>query len=145
METVKLGTRIILKNLAYLTDFSPSSQSALPFVIAIAEKFECRIHALHVITPAMYAYTTADLASDGFAALEECSARDMSQLARQFDNLPHETSIQRGMDVWMALERTIQDQKIDLVVMGTRGRTGAPNFCWVPLLKKFSVVRLYPC
>lgn len=125
METVKPGTRILLKNLAYLTDFSAPSRSALPFTIAIAEKFGCKIHALHVITPAMYAYTTTELAFDTIAVQEEYAARDMQELAKQFGDLPHETSIQRGTGVWTSLQNLIQGQAIDLVVLGTHGRTGA--------------------
>src|SRR6185312_9641494 len=124
METVEPGTRILLKNLAYLTDFSAPSQSALPFAIAIAKRFGCKIHALHVITPAMYAYTATELASDTIAVQEEYAARDMRELAKQFGDLPHETSVQRGMGVWASLQRLIQGQAIDLVVLGTHGRTG---------------------
>jgi len=45
------GTRVVLKNVLYLTDFSESSAVALPFAVAIARNYGATVHALHVLTP----------------------------------------------------------------------------------------------
>ena len=48
-ETARVG----LKNILYLTDFSESSEAALPFAIAIARNYGASVHALHVLTPSI--------------------------------------------------------------------------------------------
>ena len=128
MKTTKVGTRISLRNVLYLTDFSEPSEAALPFAEAIAREYRCRIHALHVITPAMYAYATPELAGSALASQEECAERDMLKLAAQLTGLPHETIVERAIGVWPAVEQALKQYDTDLIVLGTHGRTGAAKF-----------------
>jgi nucleotide-binding universal stress UspA family protein len=128
MKTAKVGTRITLKSILYLTDFSEPSEAALPFAASIARGYRCKVYALHVITPAMYAYATPDLAGIALSAQEECAEREMSKLKAQLTGLPNETIVERGEGVWPSLEQTLKQNDIDLIVLGTHGRTGAEKF-----------------
>ncbi len=49
MKTAGADTRITLKNLLFLTDFSAPSKAALPFAVAIAREYGATIHALVVL------------------------------------------------------------------------------------------------
>ena len=51
MATTREKTRITLKNILYLTDFSRPSEAALPFVVGLAHNYGAKVHALHVLTP----------------------------------------------------------------------------------------------
>jgi nucleotide-binding universal stress UspA family protein len=125
METTRTRTRIELKNILYLTDFSEPSEAALPYAVSIAREYRCTIHALHVLTPAMYAYTAPETTADAIAAQEECAERDMVRLVAQLAGLPNEALIVRDAQIWPALERALKQHQIDLIVLGTHGRTGA--------------------
>ena len=125
MNTVQAGTRIELKNILFLTDFSEPSEAALPYAASIAREYGCVIHALHVLTPAMYTYTAPELTADAIAAQEECAERDMRRLTAQLSGIPNEAIIIRDAQVWTSLERVLKEHQIDLIVLGTHGRTGA--------------------
>jgi nucleotide-binding universal stress UspA family protein len=109
----------------YLTDFSEPSEAALPFAVSIAREFGSKVHALHVLIPKMYTYTTPDMTMASMEAQEEAAQRDIERLGSQLTGLPHECIVERGVDIWQSLERAIKDYNIDLIVLGTRGRTGA--------------------
>src|ERR1700682_120716 len=48
MTTVAASSRIALKNILYLTDFSEPSETALPFAAAIAREYGSKIYVLHM-------------------------------------------------------------------------------------------------
>jgi len=127
MKVARAVTRLTLDNILYLTDFSEPSEAALPFAEAVAREYGCKIHALHVITPAMCAYAS-ELAASALAAQEECAERDMLRLAARLTGLPHETIVERAMGVWPAVEQALKQEDIDLIVLGTHGRTGVEKF-----------------
>ncbi len=62
MSTIGAGTRLTLKNILYLTDFSESSEDAIPFAIAIAREYGAKLHALHVLAPGPLAYVSPESA-----------------------------------------------------------------------------------
>lgn len=128
MITPEVNTRITLKNILYLTDFSEPSEAALPFANAIARAYGASVYALHVLMPAPYVYTTPELTAAAITGLEEGANAEMQRVESEFSGLPHETIVERGFAVWPTLERTIKEHAIDLVVLGTHGRTGAQKF-----------------
>jgi nucleotide-binding universal stress UspA family protein len=125
MTQVKAGTRIAVNNILYLTDFSQPSESALPFAVSIAREYGAKIHAFHVLIPAVYTYTTPETAAAALDAQEDDAQANMQHVKAELVGLPHETIIERNTGVWPALESAIKEFSIDLIVVGTHGRTGA--------------------
>jgi nucleotide-binding universal stress UspA family protein len=128
MRTAQAGTRIAVKNILYLADFSEPSEAALPFAAAIAREFGATVHALHVLTPEPYVYMPPEAAATAIEALEENAQAGMARVEAQLTGIPHETTVVRGVSVWPALEQQIVDCKADLIVLGTHGRTGAQKW-----------------
>lgn len=119
---------IRLKNILFLTDFSEPSEAALPFAAAIARGYGAKTYALNVIIPAMYLYTTPEYAAPAIEAEDECAKAEMCKVDAAFAGVSHEIIIERGIGVWPAVELAIKDYGIDLIVLGTHGRTGAEKF-----------------
>ena len=125
MSVVETGSRISLKNILFLTDFSGPSELALPFAAAIARWYGATVYSLYVFTPPSYVYTTPELRGAAIEAEEENAKAEMRRVESQFAGLSHEVIVAQGLDVWDAVARTIKDHAIDLIVLGTHGRTGA--------------------
>ncbi len=125
MAKVDVGTRITLKNVLYLTDFSEPSEAALPFAISIAREYEAKVFTFHVVIPAVYTYTTPELTAAALEAQDEAAQLNMQRVEAQLSGLSHDSVIERGTGIWPGIERMIKDHAIDLIVLGTHGRTGA--------------------
>jgi nucleotide-binding universal stress UspA family protein len=125
MATAVTGARVALKNILYLTDFSEPSEAALPFAEAVARGYGAKVYALHVLEPTPYVYTTPALTDAAIEAQEEGTEAEMQRLESQLMGLPHETILERQLGIWTTVKRTIEDHDIDLIVLGTHGRTGA--------------------
>jgi nucleotide-binding universal stress UspA family protein len=128
MPSVGAKPQIKLHNILYLMDFSEPSEAALPFVVSIARKHGATIHALHVVIPDAYVY--AKTISVGWVkeAEEDRVKSEMQRVESQLAGVPYETSLEWGTGVWPAVERSIQENSVDLIVVGTHGRTGAQKF-----------------
>ena len=125
MVNAEVGTRIALKNILYLTDFSEPSEAALPFATSVAREYGAKVYALHVVIPAAYTYTTPEVTAVAIEAQEDTAKLNMQRLEAQLTGLPHESILERATGIWPALEQAVKDYAIDLIVLGTHGRTGA--------------------
>lgn len=114
--------RVSLKNILYLTDFSESSAAALPFAVAIARNHGASVHALHVLTPSI-----PEACRDAVIADEELASTEMAKISSQLVDVAHDTAVKHGTALWSAVEPVVRDCKIDLIVLGTHGRTGVPK------------------
>lgn len=119
MTLIGPSTRITLKNILFLTDFSESSEAALPFAIAMARNYGASVHALHVLTPTIPAACREAIRAD-----EDLAAAEMVRVSSHLAGVAHDTAVVSGSTLWSALEPVIKDQDIDLIVVGTHGRTG---------------------
>ena len=119
MTTTRAATRIALDNILYLTDFSKCSGVAFPFAIAMARNYGATVHVLHVLTPAI-----PKACGEAIHADEELANAEMLKISSQFADVAHDTAVVRGAALWPALEPVISRHHIDLIVLGTRGRTG---------------------
>lgn len=125
MANVAVGARVTVKNILYLTDFSEPSEAALPFAISVAREYGAKVHAFHVLIPTVYTYETPDLIGVALEAQEEAARENMQRVESQLAGLPHESIIERGTAIWPWLVEALNDHAIDLIVLGTHGRTGA--------------------
>ena len=125
MSVIETGVRLTLKNILLLTDFSEPSEVAVPFAVAIAREYESKVYAMHVLTPIPLAYATPESAAAAIEGLEEGAEAEMQLVDAQLVGVPHETMLVRAESVWSPVEQALSECEIDLVILGTHGRTGA--------------------
>ncbi len=118
-------TRVSIKKILYLTDFSQPSEAALPFVLSLGRNYGSSVSALHVLMPSQPVYAKAKLKEAALDRDEELARVEMQRLDSQLAALPHETAVEWGGSVWAAAQKAIQRYRPDLIVLGTHGRTGA--------------------
>ena len=123
MKAVQARTRITLKNILFATDFSPAADAAVPLAIQIARRYGAKVYGVHVNR--IDDYTTA--APNAWAAMAEAAEKetkgDAGRLNDQLQSIEHEVVIGEGK-TWEVMSDLIEQKGIDLVVLGTRGRTG---------------------
>jgi nucleotide-binding universal stress UspA family protein len=124
VPSAEITKQIALNKILYLTDFSEPAASAVPFVAAIARNYGSKVYAAHVLLPDVYACMAPEFGDVVNEGLEQAAKAKMQQIEPQLAGLPHETVIVRGDEVWPALRPIMEKNKIDLVVLGTHGRTG---------------------
>ncbi len=122
--STSVANEIALNNILYLTDFSPASEAALPFVRAFAGSHGSEVFVLHVLVPDRYISMAPECASIIDEGQAQAAETNMQQLEPQLAGLKHETAVVRGREVWTAVQALVQKNHIDLLVLGTRGRTG---------------------
>jgi nucleotide-binding universal stress UspA family protein len=127
MKTLDAATRISLKNILYATDFSPTAEAALPYVSAIATKYASKVFVVHVKAPDSYAMVPTDNWLVLAKSTEEEIKKEAASLHKRLGGIPHEILIGEG-DTWSLISKVIQKQEIDLLVLGTHGRTGIEKF-----------------
>jgi len=123
MKAVQARTRITLKNILFATDFSPASDLAAPIAIQIAQRYGAKVYGVHVNR--FDEYTVA--APNAWAVNEEAAKRaakeDAECLDEQLQAVEHEVVIGEGRTREVIAD-LIGKKEIDLVVLGTHGRTG---------------------
>jgi len=123
MKAVQARTRITLKNILFATDFSPAADAAVPLAIQIARRYGAKVYGVHVNR--IDDYTAA--APNAWAAMAEAAEKetkeDAGRLNDQLQSIEHEVVIGEGK-TWEVMSDLIEQKEIDLVVLGTRGRTG---------------------
>jgi nucleotide-binding universal stress UspA family protein len=123
MKAVQARTRISLKNILFATDFSPAADAAAPFAIQIARSYGAKMYGVHVNPFDNYSAAAPDV----WAAMAEASERQTKEHAQrlneQLKGVEHEVVIGEG-NIWEVISSLIKQKEIDLIVLGTHGRTG---------------------
>ena len=123
MNATGTKTRISLKNILFATDFSPTAEAALPYAIGLAKQYGARVHGLHVRFPATYPIVGPEALPQVMEAAEEQAKFEAKQMHEMLENVPHGVTVTEG-DLWPVLHEIVNQDKSDLIVMGTHGRTG---------------------
>ena len=116
-------TRISLKSILYATDFSPAAEAALPYVKGLSRQYGATVHAVHVRLPATYPIVGPEMMPQVIEAAEEQAKFEAQELHEMLAGIPHDVSVTEGV-LWPTISDTIHDKNIDMIVIGTRGRTG---------------------
>jgi len=119
------GTAI--KNVLFATDFSAISEAALPYAAAICRRFGSTLHIAHVMsdTSLLMATGGVDYVSLGtmYDAAQAEAKEKIEQIVERLGGIPHRDYVRHGQ-IWGALAEIIAGAGIDLIVVGTHGRTG---------------------
>jgi nucleotide-binding universal stress UspA family protein len=125
MATLEPVTRISFKNIFLATDFSETSCSAVPFALAFARLYGARLVAAHFLEPKPRLQVVFDRLpeqddQDWIDAKQKLLAFAQTASA---DDVPCRTVLERG-EIDTLVPSLIEENSIDLVVLGTHGRRG---------------------
>lgn len=112
------------KNILVPTDFSEHSTRALDYAVELAHKLDATIHVLNVMGLQFAEYPIAVTAAmiDDLMEINRKTVADLVT-ARSGQASFAPPTFEVG-DVRIAIEKSVRDLGIDLIVMGTHGRTG---------------------
>jgi nucleotide-binding universal stress UspA family protein len=123
METVEIGQRTALGRILFATDFSPYSDTALLYALALARKYGARLYGSHVVSSDDYLFTAPDLWPKQMEEEGKLQREVEKRLDQQLCSMPHELLVGTG-DATSVLLEQIKENYIDLLVVGSHGRTG---------------------
>ena len=139
-------TLVSIKNVLFATDFSASSEAALPYAVAISRRYGSMLHVAHIIPESYLMLLSGGLDPASFGSVYEGAQTDakekMQQLASRFEDVPHRTYLGHG-NVWGRLSELISANAIDLLVLGTSGRGGVGKLLMGSLAEE--IFRQAPC
>lgn len=141
----KIGTAIAIKNILFATDFSEVSEAALPYVTALSLRYASTIHIAHVLPEVTFLRPGApDPAVIGsiYEDAHSNAQEKIQTLSLRLRGYPHKTYIRHGK-VAEVLEGFVRDQEIDLLVLGTHGRTGLGRLLMGSVAEE--IFRVAPC
>lgn len=125
VEKEQKGTEkhVSISKILVTTDFSPVSDHALDFAIALARRYDARIYLTHIITPDPFQFAEPQLAQATYEKVRQAAEEGVTDIliSGKLRGIPHEVLLEEG-NVWPTLENLIRKNEIDLVITGTHGR-----------------------
>ena len=123
----KTPSAVAVKNVLFATDFSATSEAALPYATAICRRFGSTLHSVHVISDTSLLLMTGGVDYVSMGTIYEDAHTEASekldQVTARLEGIPHRNYVRHGA-VWKNLAGVIEENEIDLIVVGTHGRTG---------------------
>jgi len=118
---------LAVKNVLFATDFSAASEAALPYAVALCRRFGSTLHMVHVLSEVNVLMATGGVDYVSMGTIYEDANTEakerMEQLAANLHGIDHHSYLRHG-EVWSNLAGVMRDKEVDLIVLGTHGRTG---------------------
>jgi nucleotide-binding universal stress UspA family protein len=118
---------LAVKNVLFATDFSPTSEAAFPYAAAICRRFGSTLHTVHVLSEAGLLMMSGGVDYVSMGTIYEDAQNEakerLDQISEHLEAIPHRNYVRYGQ-VWKSVAGIIADNEVDLLVMGTHGRTG---------------------
>jgi len=116
-----------VKNVLFASDFSVTSEAAFPYATSICRRFGSTLHLVHVLSDAGLLMMTGgvDYVSMGtiFEDAQNEAMEKLEKISAHLETIPHRRYVRHGQ-VWKNLALIVEANDIDLIVVGTHGRTG---------------------
>src|ERR1700686_5756716 len=124
MRAATATTAIGFRNILFATDFSPAAAQAIPYVKRIAKHYDADVVALYVRPPVVKPMVEP---AAWPVDIETAKAQDAFCRQELLDNLSgiHAKVLIEEGSIDLCLKSAMEANHTDLVVIGTRGRTGA--------------------
>ena len=123
MATVSAPTRITFKNILVATDFSGCADSAVQYALGMAHRYGSKLHVVNVLPHMPF----VEASEPDPERIRSSAQHKLANLAEGFQNITHTEIVQEG-EVDEVLADLARRQAIDLIVLGTEGRTGIGKF-----------------
>ncbi len=123
MNGAAVSTPITVKTILFATDFSDASEKARSYATGLAKRFRANLVVVHAKAPSNYALPPETWRSADDA--EKLKMKELREsLSKSSPGLEREFLVGEG-SAWQVVESALEKTKVDLIVLGTRGRTGA--------------------
>jgi nucleotide-binding universal stress UspA family protein len=123
MTTATARTAVRFRNILFATDFSPAAAQAIPYVKKIANHYDADLVTLHVRPPLVNPMTEPGTWPSDIEAAKAQDDKHREEVLDTFAGIRTEVLMEDG-SIQSCLDAAIQKSNTDLVVIGTRGRTG---------------------
>ncbi len=123
MQPLDTSKPVKFQSVLLATDFSPASESALLYSLALARRWHARIFVAHVVNPTTIFGQDAVQRAINDAWREAHTEMTNQLIAGRLEGIENHVVVRQG-DTWSELQRMIDEFHIDLLVTGTRGRSG---------------------
>ncbi|MBL7776378.1 MAG: universal stress protein [Saprospiraceae bacterium] len=140
-----------MKKILVPTDFSNNSKHAVRLAAGLAQRAKGRVELLHSNTAVAYAPPLPDYyVPEAYDMSEyyENAAEELYEIKRElvdsgkYADVKFETVVEEGF-LYATIRRIAEEDRADLIVMGTKGATGATEFFVGSNTEK--VIRTAPC
>ncbi|WP_148416319.1 universal stress protein [Haloferax sp. KTX1] len=110
------------------TDGSKAAERAIDHALDLAKTYDARIHALYVVDTSIYTSLDAgaDVVIDALEREGDAATRHVREAAEEA-GIDVQAEVVTGT-AYRSIREYIDDHDIDLVVMGTHGRTGLSHY-----------------
>ena len=125
--TLDRNLSVTIKNVAVATDFSSCSEHAVEHGLAVARHFGATLHFFHLLRPSKFAFVP-----EMMPALSEVVSRDCDEMVarlsrdHRLDGIEYRRRVEQG-EVAEVAGAFVRDEHIDLLIVGTHGRSGVPR------------------
>lgn len=140
---------LAIKRILFPTDFSRCADQALNHALYLARQYGAELHLLHTIVPLEYdannpSHHFPDMAALA-ARLQQIASDRMSAAlaARAVDGLQITAAQRQGISIAPTILEYVEEQDVDLIVMGTHGRRGLGHLFLGSVAEE--IVREAPC
>ena len=131
-----------LKRILYPTDFSTASYEALKVANELAVHHSAELYIVHAISPLVAASSPAGISP--IAEMEKAAQTSLQEIIKE--RIPKELHIRQIITIGGAADEIIriaEQERVDLIVIGTHGQTGWRHAVFGSVAEK--VVRLASC
>lgn len=144
MKRAEGETRVSLRNILLATDFSQASDAALAHAARIARRYDAKMFVAHVIRPDVYQLVPPEATTIALEQTRRYAEQQMAGLliSGRLRDIPHQVLLGTG-ELWPVISGMLGQHEIDLVVVGTHGRTGARKLLLGSAAEE--IFRMAPC
>src|SRR2546429_487271 len=135
-----------LKKILVPIDFSAQSKKAMDYALSFAKQFNAEVMLLHVIelTPLPAPPLTIVQDETTQAAVHENAAKHLAEWRNEISSQAAvKASVRNGISPHAEIVNAATEGNVDLIVLGTQGRTGLAHFLIGSTAER--VVRHAPC
>jgi nucleotide-binding universal stress UspA family protein len=118
-----------VKKILFPTDFSESANTALKWALMLAKNFEAELHMLHAVV--LHNDDVGDEVYERFPDMQDCiemleenADTRLEKALQDKGTVEIERHVIRGYSKHELITEFAEEKNIDLIVMGTHGRTG---------------------
>lgn len=122
---------IKLQKILFPTDFSDFSSYAASFAVSLAVDYKSKLYVLHVVElplgmPGIYSMKTSEEELERQAQQHVRAELEGATVPELLEKLEYEVVCRKG-SAFDQIVRFAESNQVDMIVMGTRGRTGLEN------------------